>query len=578
LALAQRLLATSREVAVLREEDGTTTLHWACLNGHLAVAKVLLSHGAPIDEPNKAGHTPLHWAAIGGHCKVLFHLVLAGADPLKTDSLGHNGLLHAAQYGNPLACYFFLHADRFFQGLELPPHIASHSSLATPVAYRDLEGHTALHWAAYRGSQPTVRFLLQEGAALADADNSGCTALHWAAIRNHADVAKFLVSEGAPLAAVDDQGKTAEAWAMDKGAKQIASALRTAALHPAYFGRGAQQQQISSTAWFAIGAGAAIGAGLLWITQMWYVSWFLIAATYFVARNRLRHMFPGPTSSKTPTFVGIFTGLYVVSCYTYWTRIVIDFQDESHPIPFWLHALFVAVNLVFIPLYYTLTFRNPGFIVKTEQNDIRAFVADVRASSAAGDADDGAASAFSQCQAPNKQFCVSCGVLRPLRAKHCRACDRCVVKMDHHCGWLNNCVGTENYRAFVVLLMAMMFIHLTFDWMCYQSVMRGHELFFYEWYDMWQEKPAISWLLLVHAFFGTWMIGLFSSHIHQICKGFTTNEAMNRSRYWYLRAGPDGDNPFSRGAWRNFREFATQTEPDWRKLYRLPAPEMLHML
>lgn len=36
--------------------------------------------------------------------------------------------------------------------------------------------------------------------------------------------------------------------------------------------------------------------------------------------------------------------------------------------------------------------------------------------------------------------------------KHCRECERCVLHFDHHCKWLNNCIGDKNYRLYFALL------------------------------------------------------------------------------------------------------------------------------
>ena len=37
-------------------------------------------------------------------------------------------------------------------------------------------------------------------------------------------------------------------------------------------------------------------------------------------------------------------------------------------------------------------------------------------------------------------------------SKHCRTCGKCVQNFDHHCKWLNTCVGKKNYKYFLILM------------------------------------------------------------------------------------------------------------------------------
>ncbi|XP_014662576.1 PREDICTED: palmitoyltransferase ZDHHC3-like [Priapulus caudatus] len=45
--------------------------------------------------------------------------------------------------------------------------------------------------------------------------------------------------------------------------------------------------------------------------------------------------------------------------------------------------------------------------------------------------------------------CARCETYRPPRAHHCRICRRCIRRMDHHCPWINNCVGEYNQKYFL---------------------------------------------------------------------------------------------------------------------------------
>lgn len=48
--------------------------------------------------------------------------------------------------------------------------------------------------------------------------------------------------------------------------------------------------------------------------------------------------------------------------------------------------------------------------------------------------------------------CPMCTLYKPDRCHHCRVCETCVLRMDHHCPWIANCVGFHNYKFFLLLL------------------------------------------------------------------------------------------------------------------------------
>jgi hypothetical protein len=51
-------------------------------------------------------------------------------------------------------------------------------------------------------------------------------------------------------------------------------------------------------------------------------------------------------------------------------------------------------------------------------------------------------------------LCPDCLVIRTTRSRHCAICNVCVERFDHHCPWINNCVGIRNHNAFLVFLIS----------------------------------------------------------------------------------------------------------------------------
>ena len=54
-----------------------------------------------------------------------------------------------------------------------------------------------------------------------------------------------------------------------------------------------------------------------------------------------------------------------------------------------------------------------------------------------------------------EDFCKTCFVRKHFRTDrigHCPQCSKCIYKRDHHCFWIDNCVGYLNHKKFILFL------------------------------------------------------------------------------------------------------------------------------
>ncbi|KAA3679766.1 palmitoyltransferase ZDHHC5/8 [Paragonimus westermani] len=137
------------------------------------------------------------------------------------------------------------------------------------------------------------------------------------------------------------------------------------------------------------------------------------------------------------------------------------------------------------------------------------------------------------------KWCVTCEIYRPPRCSHCSICKHCIDTFDHHCPWLNNCIGKRNYRYFFSFLLSLT-VHmiLTFSVSVSFVLARSDNLSNY------QVIIAIVVLVMVGLLLLP-VLGLTGFHIFLVSKGRTTNEQVT-SKY-------DLDmNPYNRGCCVNW--------------------------
>ncbi|KAI0835093.1 zf-DHHC-domain-containing protein [Hypoxylon sp. FL0890] len=142
------------------------------------------------------------------------------------------------------------------------------------------------------------------------------------------------------------------------------------------------------------------------------------------------------------------------------------------------------------------------------------------------------------------QPCRTCGLLKPARSKHCSVCKRCVHKMDHHCVFINNCVGYGNQHYFILLLLSTAVLTLyggLIGLVIVADSARGHNKSFsmfpkpagWSWAEYFviltmgiQEDVGVGSVTLLALMTSPLVWGLLGYHIYLIYCGTTTNESM----------------------------------------------------
>ncbi|XP_075690278.1 palmitoyltransferase ZDHHC12 isoform X2 [Rhinoderma darwinii] len=207
----------------------------------------------------------------------------------------------------------------------------------------------------------------------------------------------------------------------------------------------------------------------------------------------------------------------------------------------WRHLqalVFVLMVTCSMALYYGVSLMDPGYVLTDSDEKYQPFPANEERETVSLNS-----------AAVRMRRCGYC-LLKPMRARHCKSCKRCVRRYDHHCPWIENCVGEKNHRVFILYLALQLLVLLwafRIAWSGFYSALT--------WSEWLRDNIILLVAFIVICVVTVVVILLLVIHLYLISCNVTTWEFMSHHRISYLKQCDFDTNPFDRGLIRNFWSF-----------------------
>ncbi|MEW5304762.1 MAG: hypothetical protein WDW38_009678 [Sanguina aurantia] len=148
------------------------------------------------------------------------------------------------------------------------------------------------------------------------------------------------------------------------------------------------------------------------------------------------------------------------------------------------------------------------------------------------------------------RFCKRCQSWKPERSHHCSVSGRCILKQDHYCIWVINCVGLLNYKSFLLFLAYTLIA-------CLMSVLLllGPVINFFNNELRGSGAPLALIAFIMDMALAAAILGFLVMHGQLIASNCTTIEMYEKDRLhpW----------PYNKGARKNFEEVFGRTKWRW---------------
>jgi len=351
-----------------------------------------------INYPDDNSNTPLLYATFKGSYEKVNILIENGAKADMRNFMGLSVMHMAAQGDKPNMLIYFKEKFGF------------------SIIDRDFPGNTPLHWACHMAAENSINFLLSWMSDINILDRKGQTPLHLGIYHLRPKIIKKLIRKGADVNLKDFSGRSVLDILNDQKMRvanfeKVLRVINNTEPFRLCVYPNEEKENNKNNNYKELFNGFKNDD----------------VKEKLLENNHGTHIVEEESSKSYLQYQKIFNSLMFVCLHCIFEFLLFFFVLPKLNNVIYYHIFWLLIIALFAS-FYIANKSDPGFI-KPKNNLTWLEMVENKMNI--------------------NDFCPYCRIKKTNKIKHCHVCKKCIQGFDHHCNWIDNCVGDNNKTKFL---------------------------------------------------------------------------------------------------------------------------------